>query len=660
MSGVVGRFAVAIAVATASLLAGTSARAQTQSVQQQFEAATGFSLDGKWAESLQAWDALEHRLGNGRSLAIVRVRKGEALMKLGRIAEAEVSLRAGLGALPIGDASLQEDRYLATYELGAIAERGLDYAEAVKLYRAADGIAPDNASRIRTLSGAIRTGMFFDAQTALADAEAAMPLASGSSKEDRQLRGQVRTLKARVLLNLRRFREARKELETATGELGGLTLTVDAADIAARSDNAIAASLSGAPEQAREYLGYTGAGRTTNQFNAAAAMVPPPCGGEDDLRPDDVAVVEFSILEDGSVGRAAPIYSSRQGKSALAFARAVLDWSWSQEKAQAIPAFFRLLTRVELRCSTAAQRPSIVALLNDDLNEWLDQNGVEPWNLEEQVDAKRARLLKTELDRRALASGTASLQVLQVLVLLVDNPVVPQVEKAGYVERALVIVRSQHAPAAVLAALGIRRAQATWFAKDVKEARRALREFLADPVIHSDPRASAAVLLYDALALDYGRDKRDTSVIELGQVRDMPGLDPRDPIRTAALVRLASLELLDGDVAAAQAAFDASGLDTEQCALLDAGPRLKLTKASSNDYPDEALRWGFEGWVKTEYDILASGHTTNVRAVVAFPPFVFNDAATGIMTKSVFEATFRPGSTLGCGGRNQSVVFNMR
>jgi hypothetical protein len=91
----------------------------------------------------------------------------------------------------------------------------------------------------------------------------------------------------------------------------------------------------------------------------AVDMAPPPCGGEAGLQPNDTAVVEFSIARDGRDRGLAPIYASRNGPVAVAFARAVAGWSWKPEDVAKIKPFFRAATRVQLRCSTgerAAQR----------------------------------------------------------------------------------------------------------------------------------------------------------------------------------------------------------------------------------------------------------------------------------------------------------------
>ena len=114
-----------------------------------------------------------------------------------------------------------------------------------------------------------------------------------------------------------------------------------------------------------------------------------------------------------------------------------------------------------------------------------------------------------------------------------------------------------------------------------------------------------------------------------------------------------------GDLPGARAVFDRTGLTEEQCAMIGLTPALRRSGAGSNDYPMEAVRMGFEGWVKTEFDVAADGATVAPRAIVAYPPFVFDDAATGIIRDSRYTSSFRPSGALACSGNQQSVMFKL-
>lgn len=114
------------------------------SVQVLFDNAAGAAAKSDWSGALNGYQALEARLGTNsrpRSLALVRVRKGEALYRLSRFDEAETELRAGLPGLPRGDDSLREDILLALLNLGAIAELSLRFPEAQTRYTEAERLA---------------------------------------------------------------------------------------------------------------------------------------------------------------------------------------------------------------------------------------------------------------------------------------------------------------------------------------------------------------------------------------------------------------------------------------------------------------------------------------------------------------------------------------
>jgi hypothetical protein len=43
--------------------------------------------------------------------------------------------------------------------------------------------------------------------------------------------------------------------------------------------------------------------------------------------------------------------------------------------------------------------------------------------------------------------------------------------------------------------------------------------------------------------------------------------------------------------------------------------------------------------------------------VIAYPPFIFDEAANGIIRGARFSSTFRPEGALACSGQQQSVRF---
>ena len=123
---------------------------------------------------------------------------------------------------------------------------------------------------------------------------------------------------------------------------------------------------------------------------------------------------------------------------------------------------------------------------------------------------------------------------------------------------------------------------------------------------------------------------------------------------------MASIDAGNGKLDQARAAFKRSGLSADQCALLDSPPRMTASNVGGDDFPKEAMRWGFEGWTELQYDVTADGKTQNVRAIVSYPPFVFTKAGANVMDGARFAKTYRPDGGLGCGGDTGRVRFQMQ
>ncbi|WP_197277226.1 hypothetical protein [Sphingomonas profundi] len=621
LAGLAARAGVA-----AEPVAGGAAR---PTIQQLFDQAQAAAVRGDVAAAVAGYEAIERRLGEKArpaTLALVRGRRGVLLNDLRRSEEAEPLLRYALANMAGDDPSLASDRIDVAMALGILDERTFDYVAALRSYRLAEAAATRPESKRAIWAAQARVTMFDDPAAALALVDKALAVpAGGDAKAAAQMDALYRNLKGRVLLNARQFAAARVELEAAVKALGGLTLQLDLADVSARSDAAIAALLAGNQEAARRYMAYTGAGTQRD-------VLPPPidgdnaplCDADAGLLPDTVGVVELSIRDDGSVGGAAPIYASRNGPAALAFARAVSGWTWKPEEAAKIKPFFRSAMRIEIRCSLATDRPSVTDLLKPAVAAW-------------QATHPSPTLLE---NRVALPVG----------------------EWMALTRQAQAAALAEKAPAQVVAYLSIREASLLAFGTTGRAAWRrqvpVLAAAAARAPIAQDPQARAAVLLVQADVLMALRDYRVAQPVLEAAVAG-PGLDPHDPLMVGALLRLATTKAQLGDLAAARAAYRQSGLTAQQCALVDAVPALTASNASSNDFPQEALRWGFEGWTKTEFDVTAGGRTANVRTLYAYPPFVFSPASVAIQSGARYTQSYRPEGGLGCGGSQQRLRFGL-
>lgn len=183
-----------------------------------------------------------------------------------------------------------------------------------------------------------------------------------------------------------------------------------------------------------------------------------------------------------------------------------------------------------------------------------------------------------------------------------------------------------------------------------------LRAVLAQPDVAADPVASsiARIAIADR---DMAKVPAPETAALLQAVADDARLSPKDPLRVAALVRLANVRIRAGNVEAARAAYEKTGLDAQSCALVDASPMKQKGAISSLDYPDTARAWGFSGWTVNEYDIDAQGQAQGVRTVVGYPPFVFGDAINAGIRRFRYTQSYRPNGALGCSGQKTGAAF---
>jgi len=322
-----------------------------------------------------------------------------------------------------------------------------------------------------------------------------------------------------------------------------------------------------------------------------------------------------------------------------------------------LPAFFRTRVRVELRCSTEFARPAATDLLFESFYEWLSSK--QAAIVERGNGFGTERLMR---DRAALAAaevrdGKEALSSLGMLVSIATNPVTPKDEVHAAATRALAVMTRENAPPTARLAVELQ-ALMTGFASQAfaKGYPAALARELASPVYSADPVARSALAL---MLSDIVRAKEPARAKSLLlSVANDAAFPANHPFKVGALIRIASIEQGEGNRMAAAAAFERSGLGASQCALLDAQPTM-LSGGGSGNFPLEAMRWGFEGWTVNQYDVDAAGRAKNIRTIVAYSPFVFATAATGLFKDARFTKTFRPDGGLGCGSLTKRVVFRL-
>lgn len=642
-------------VALIAAAAPVVAQQATTTVQQDFEAADALDAGTDKQAALNAWEALERRtVKNKRSHAIMLVRKSAALFALDRKDEAVAAARAGLADLPANDASLSDDRYRAYLNLGRIAQEAVDYASAMAAYRDAAAASDSAANRFAALLGLVQTATYVDpavATDALAKGKAIM----ATAMVDPVVSAEFARREGLLLLNNGDFAGARAKSAEAVKLLGGLTTRVDLRDVSARSDTAIAALLAGNSEEARKYMAYTGAGRLPKgTFDPAVQMKAPACGGEGGLKPDDMAVVEFSIGDDGTVISSTPIYAAGGGPVALEFARAALGWSWTPEQVKTLPRFFRYNIRIEMRCSTEFERPSIGNFLSASLENWLVEKQLTVPAKDGLSDAQALPRQRVAL-AAAEVKGAESLQTLPALYRLVDNVVLPREEANVLARRALAIADANGVPALPRLALDLaERGSARATGKRGSDFAREAMPLLTQPLYANDPQARSALRLLIADADERSKGSRTRELLR--QVAEDSALVANDPMRVGALVRIASIEQQSGNAEAARAAFERSGLAANQCGIVDSPPKFL---SAGGTFPQEAMQWGFEGWTQTQFDVSAEGRVVNERAILSYPPFVFTKAGVRTMAGARYAKSYRPDGALGCGASSQRVRFTL-
>jgi tetratricopeptide (TPR) repeat protein len=626
----------------------------TSTVQEQFQAGAVALRDGDGKLALDIYAALETRVAKSpRSLAIVRLRKGQALVMLGRKGEAREALTAGLATLPGDDPSLREDRFNAETSMGLVERTDLNYAEALARYNKAGAIAEGPAERLVAMMGQIETGTFVDPQAMLPIADEAYALVNGLDSPAPADIARIRTARGRLFMNLGRFKEALAELDKAVSQLGGLTLKVDYNDLVSRSDAAIAAELAGNQDKALDYLVYTGAGRLPKQdFTNGVDMTLPPCG-EAGISPEDVAVIELGIGENGEVSYARPVYASRPGEMGLVFAREVAKWSWQPEEVKDIPLLFRFVTRLELRCSSSSRPPGLRVMARASFIEWVQSVDGQPFAPVAEDDARRRAELEQELKRRE-ESGAASRDLVPVLARLIVNSTTSPSEKKSAVNRLRSI--SLIPPLPILARLYLDLQSLPERQYGVRNSflsalSRVAEPYRADPVAY----AIARLTYYDELK----PATKSANRALLDELANDERLAANPMLRTAILIRRAALRAKSGDFAGAQQDYAATGRNEQECSIVDARPQVRNYGHPPGEYPTEIVRRGVEGWTIVEFDVAADGRTLDQRAVITYPPFIFSNAGQRLIRATTFEQSYRPGGAVGCSGSMRSIMFRM-
>ena len=317
---------LALMMAAATPATASEAPPKTRSLQQDFSSASEDSITGHCESAIPKFEALEQsRQIKPGSLpaAAIAVRKGICLLNLQRPDADEAVIEANLQILANAGHEFDIEVGEGWIALGKAAYYKNDYARAAKAFKKALPLI-EGAGRIVLLAGLANATAFDGGPESLSYAEEGIKLVSAQPKPSKEWLAALHKSHARALLNQGNAKDAYKELKEALALSGGLTRNTSLGEVSLRGTLAMAAMLVGEKNKARLYLAYTGAGRIAESpFQSAVSMNPPLCGEVTGLKPDDVAVVEFSIADNGTVPAAETVYSRGGPEVAAAFARAV-------------------------------------------------------------------------------------------------------------------------------------------------------------------------------------------------------------------------------------------------------------------------------------------------------------------------------------------------
>ncbi len=605
-----------------------------------------------------------------RTAAVIRSRLGAAYLALNQPDLAIPVLERALATLPTANEVDRKERVDVQLDYAHALELTFERVRAKAAYREALAIALAANSDEHIAGARIglgRLSIFDDPATAREQLDAAMPLVEKLLATNRDQLGDIYGMRGRVELNHGDLAAAKKWFDKGLRTAGGLGIKVSIYDTRIRSDLGIVAYLQKDRDYARKYFAFTGAGHLPDGGLTRGASTPlPSCGDATGIAPGDMVIAEFSIDADGHAIAPMTVYSSRPGAIEDQFERAISRWSWSPESLAALPPFWRNAVRLQLRCSDSGKRGTLFTSFENDFRKWARSQGLAAAP-EAPSDAQKLPLLRSELTRRTSAYGQSSPQLLPVLLDLGSSSVVSPIEAKAALQQATEILTSVAAPADLRNFAELKRdlvsvdsgsdSYGRWY---VRTARVTLPALQARIEARGEAQTQGSALVRTMLGTQLeGLGDRPAAEAAFKSVVAMSPADLPDgsPIRQVALLRLASIAAAKNEIAAARAALNATGLSPDQCAVADVRPVKTAGRITSDDFPAEALQWGFEGFTSIAYDIDAAGTPTNVRAVMAYPPFIFAEDMEKAVGRFRYEPLFRDGAAAGCNAMVQGINF---
>jgi hypothetical protein len=434
-------------------------------------------------------------------------------------------------------------------------------------------------------------------------------------------------MRARILLMQGEREAARSWLKSA---LDPFAFTQPFHYAVAADDAALLAS--DGKEEERAALLRVLAGLRVDSGGVRVALALRRCNPSLDLRPGDRAVVDLAFDGLGEAVAATAVWASRPGPMAGWLAeRALLS---TAEPGAILSSSRARRYRVQLGCAAVDRvpaRPPAAVVVG-----WV-QGQLEPATLaavHERVRAAAPRSPKELLD---LTPEESPLRLPTLLSLASGRP--------EAVDEILALLDRLRAPAGV-------RLAAMRQLVGVEALSRERFCATADVIAVPEPASDAETLLARASMLqecDRGAEAR--RLLEAGLAAQPPSSLAAARIGGALL---AQTERVD----ARRAIADRIGLPATDCSR--AAPLVALPVAlSADDYPPR-LRWlGIESRQETEIAIGADGRATGARIVASHPPFLFDTATIGLVTRQPLVAAPRGGPPVACSGYRRAVAWRL-
>jgi tetratricopeptide (TPR) repeat protein len=628
--------------------AGGSLQAVYDQAQKAFDA-------GDWDHAVSGFEqVLAAMPAPSRSSAIVRARLAEALLGEDRNDEAVDQAIQAMTTLHLIGSGPDVELARADLTLGDALSGALAYDQAIQAYEQAKSFAtgPDAATEsFQAVIGVAKSAMVTEPDLAAATADSLIEDKAAFATRPRDEQEGVYTLRARAALNQGEAEQARHFIEKALSLEGGDLSRVSLAQMETRGDAALIYAKLHRDELTHRYLASTGEGHMKSEdWHLGTDAEPPLCGPL--INPDDAAVVEFTIANNGQTINAAPVWVSRPGPMGVEFARAVREWRWSSVEVAKLPLFWRLALRIELRCIERPPPLPLAEPFQHATHAWLASHGADGDLGGE--DSPPASLATTPTDGGDLNSTPALFRALA---------------HASRDDRRLAIgeqldnmLRQNGAPPEVraLAASMAADGGASWGWRNWYRRRAAALGAVLPRFDAMDGGARSAAWLRTEMAINLetaGDFSAARAPLEAVVGLPVSALSEDDPIRQVAILHLSLLDKKAGNPGAAQARLSAAGLTGAKCDLLDVHPVQTGGSVLSSDVTNDVALWQFDGWVRESFDIAADGAVKDVRTVIAYPPLVYDDATRQGVSRFRYLAPSYNGQALGCNGQTYDVNF---